>query len=65
MIQDAYKNKAPVETLKGKKKVPAFQKSTMNRAQAAANARAAKARKAALRKSGSTSALTQVLIDRV
>ena len=65
LIQDAYKIQAPAETVKSKKVVPAFQTPSGGRAKAAANARAAKARKAALRKTGSTDALTQVLLDRM
>lgn len=65
LIQDAYKNRAPAETVKGKKVAPSFQAPAAGRVAAAANARAAKARKAALRKSGSTAALTSVLLDRV
>lgn len=64
LIQDAYRGKAPAQTVKSKKVVPAFQAPSGGRAKAAANARAAKARKAALRKTGSTDALTQVLMDR-
>ena len=65
LIQDAYKNRAPAATVKGKKVAPSFQAPAAGRVAAAANARAAKAKKAALRKSGSTSALTSVLLDRV
>ena len=64
LIQDAYRNKAPAATVKSKKVVPAYQAPSGGRAKAAANARAVKARKAALRKTGSTDALTQVLLDK-
>lgn len=64
LIQDAYRSQAPAATVKSKKVVPSFQAPSGGRQKAAANARAVKARKAALRASGSQEALTQVLMDR-
>ena len=67
LIQDAYKATAPGSTIKGKENKPRFQKNSSEaKIAAAANARAAKARKQALRKSGGTNkALAQVLLDRM
>jgi hypothetical protein len=66
LIQDAYKAKSPQQTTKKKQAIPTFQKSSGGgRTAAAANARAVKARRAALKKSGSNDALAKVLIDRM
>lgn len=64
LIQAAYKNKAPEATIKEKKVVPAYQSPTGGRQKAAANARAAKAKRQRLRDTGSTDALTAVLMDK-
>ena len=65
LIQDAYSRKAPAKTVEDKKVIPKFQTPSAGRVKAAATARAAKAKRAALRRSGSQDALTQVLVDRM